>query len=309
MKQISPTTITDEMLVSINVDEPAPGELVYSAGETYAKGARRIVLSTHRVYESLQDGNVGNNPTAEPAASPVWWKNVGPTRKYAAFDGQASTQSLATDTWTLVIEPGIVEGIGLDGLVGNAVQIQMTAGPTGPEVFNREWSLEGSPITDWFEYFNAPFVQISRVVATDLPAMSEGRITITVTGVGQVGLGSVIVGPVTDIGLTLAEVEIGDLDYSKKKVDAETGDVTLEPGRSRDTVRCMVHTEIADVAKVMALLKKSRGLVCVWILETDDALNDALILFGFRRSFKLALKFTSLAYFTLEIEGMSNAAY
>ena len=69
MKLIIPTTITDAMLTSTNVDETI--STVWSGATTYAAGAFVYILTGTRrdIYESLQAGNLNKAPATETD----WW--------------------------------------------------------------------------------------------------------------------------------------------------------------------------------------------------------------------------------------------
>ena len=82
MKFITPTTLTEAMLISSNVIEAAPS--AYAGGTTYALGATVSTGTTGGVitaWESLQNSNTGHTP----ASSPTWWKEIGTT--YATYSG------------------------------------------------------------------------------------------------------------------------------------------------------------------------------------------------------------------------------
>ena len=74
---VNPLTITDAMLTSSTVTEDDYS--AWSGSTTYALGARVIVLSTHKIYQSLQASNLNKDPTAQP----LWWIEVSPTNKWA----------------------------------------------------------------------------------------------------------------------------------------------------------------------------------------------------------------------------------
>ena len=58
LKVIKSISMTDAMLVATSV--PETDHPVYSAATTYANGAR--VILNHKIYESVQDGNIGKDP-------------------------------------------------------------------------------------------------------------------------------------------------------------------------------------------------------------------------------------------------------
>jgi hypothetical protein len=90
MKIVPPITVTDDILVSSNVDVgPAAG---WNSGTTYAlgdvvSGVNAISLKTQ--YASLQNGNTNH----DPAASTGWWRAIG----QAAAEYDAGTTYVAED--------------------------------------------------------------------------------------------------------------------------------------------------------------------------------------------------------------------
>jgi hypothetical protein len=90
MKVFKPITITDDILVSSNVDVGPAAD--WSSGTTYAlgdvvSGVNAISLKTQWV--SLQNGNTNH----DPAASTGWWRAIG----QAAAEYDAGTTYVADD--------------------------------------------------------------------------------------------------------------------------------------------------------------------------------------------------------------------
>ena len=89
MRLIAPTPINAAVLTSSNVvenDRPA-----WNNGTTYAADAEVISTTTHRIYRSTLAGNVANDPTL-PGTSK--WTDIGPTNKWAMFDGVVGSSRL-----------------------------------------------------------------------------------------------------------------------------------------------------------------------------------------------------------------------
>jgi len=74
MRVTPPVPITATKLISssaTNIHAPA----AYAGGTTYAVGAIVSVAADYKIYESLQDGNLGKTPSTEP----LWWRAIGGT--------------------------------------------------------------------------------------------------------------------------------------------------------------------------------------------------------------------------------------
>ena len=76
MKVIKPIAVTDATLYGCS--EPEDDYAAWAIGTTYGAGDKVIVLSTHKIYESLQAANTGNDPTT----ATDWWLDLGPTNRW-----------------------------------------------------------------------------------------------------------------------------------------------------------------------------------------------------------------------------------
>ena len=118
MKVLAPLAVTAGMLTSSTLAEteyPA-----WSSGSTYALADRRIY--GHRVYESLQASNLNH----QPDTSPTWWADVGPTNRWAMFDGAVNTASADTVDIVVTLTPGaVVDSVACISAIGQSVRVQM----------------------------------------------------------------------------------------------------------------------------------------------------------------------------------------
>ena len=101
-----PITITDAMLSSSTIAEPAAGETAWNAATSYAVGDRCILTATHRVYENLIAGINATSPELALTGATPRWLDYGPTNRWARFDGIVNTASTDTTTFTYVLTPG-----------------------------------------------------------------------------------------------------------------------------------------------------------------------------------------------------------
>ena len=92
MKIITPIEISESNLFSSNIPETdAP---LWDVGTDYAEKAK--VIFAHAVYESLQAGNLGNQPDQDSAR----WLRLGATNRYKAFDKRISDRAALADQVT-----------------------------------------------------------------------------------------------------------------------------------------------------------------------------------------------------------------
>ena len=304
MKVLRPTAMTDALLTeaSCTIAEPdttaSPAEATYNAGTTYAAGNRVIRTGTHRIYTSLQAGNVGHTPES----SPTWWEDTAPTNRWAVFDQSVSTPSTATTSMTWAFTPGIIGSIALIDMVGTSVHVVMKNGAT--TVYDETFLLSTSTILDWYQYFFEPFTQKGILLLSDLPPYVAAETTITISGTGTVQCGSIIVGTTTELGGTQYGATAGIRDYSRKVTDEVTGVVTLEQRKFAKIMRARLQVNSGAVTGVHQILTNLRATPSVWIGD-DSGLYEPLIVFGYYRDFSLEVTYAGLSYYSLEIEGMT----
>lgn len=133
------------MLQSSNIPETDYSE--YSAATTYDKGDRVIILSEHRIYESLQDANTGNTP----ATSPTWWLDCGATNRWRPFDLSIQNQAQQDGNLNWALMPGLVDSIALLNL--DAIEVEITVSDTNANLVSNgdDWTgaTGTTPPTNW----------------------------------------------------------------------------------------------------------------------------------------------------------------
>lgn len=295
MKVIAPTTFSaaTHLVSSTAVEAYA----AYNAATTYAKDAR-VDYGTH-IYQSLVNSNTGNTPDT----SPTFWVLVGPDNTHAMFDDQISTATTSTSPLTVVLDTGLANSLALFGLVGNEVQITATDGPSGPTVYDETFSLDGTFIFDWYQYFFEPYVQIEELILTDLPPYANARLTMELTGSGTVEIGQLVFGSQYELGDAEHGATIGITDYSRKDTD-EFGVTTFvqRAFSKRLTARLMLDT--VQINRVQQVLARVRATPAVWVGVPDDSTFNPLTVYGYYRDFSIDVAYPTKSYCSLEIEGL-----
>ncbi len=297
MKVVKPITNTQAMLVSTTATETVP---LWSGATAYAVGAvaRYGVAAGSRIYRRLV---AGTTPTA-PDADTTNWLDTGPSNVVAMFDTEISTQTTATGALSMVLKPGFANSLCLFGLEGNSLQVEVRDGLGGPLVYSLSKTLDGTVISDWYQYFFEPSVQLAEVVLTNLPPYGNAHITITLTGSATVKCGTVLVGTVYDLGDTLYSPTAGIVDYSKKETDSfGVTRFVKRPYSKRTSAKVMLGN--AQLNKVQRVLADLRATPCVWI-GTDEPGYEPLTVFGFYKDFLLDVAYPTTSYCSLEIEGL-----
>jgi hypothetical protein len=307
MKVILPVTLTDAMVAFTGGANSAPAEpdgvtdpSAWVIGTTYAAGALVHRTTTHRKYRSLAASNTGNTPETTKG---VWWEEVGGTMRWAMFDPLASSKTSKTSPLTVTLTPGIVNSLAALGLVGSTLTITQRDGVT--VVYSQTIALvDGTPVADWWGYFFDPIAQRESVVLTDLLPIAASTIEVSLTGTGTVAIGTLMVGTVRDLGVTLQGAEISGVDYSRKEFDAALGVTLLSEGAFRGRLSLKTIVPAGAVDAMVQLLKRIRATPVVWI-GADDGRYQSMTLLAFPTRWSKVLEFADRAYLNIEVEEMT----
>jgi hypothetical protein len=297
MRVIRPITVSDAMLTSTTLSEdPTPA---WSAGTTYALGARVHLASVHRVYESLQGGNTGNDPITAAA----WWVEVGPTNRWAMFDESVGTVSTGPSPLVVRVAAGTVTGVALLGMVG-ATEATLYVRNGGEITHTRVISLDSYGIGDWLEYWTAPIEYNAEATFIGLPTSGGSEIEVWITGSGSVGCGAMVLGQTYALGETQFGATVGILDYSRKERDQFGNTMLVErPYARRMDLRMQLSA--ADLSRIYAVLSALRATPCVWIAEPDRQGYEAMTIYGWARDFSIDIALPTVHYCSLQIEGLT----
>lgn len=299
MKVLAPLAITDALLTSSTL--PEDEHAAWNSGTTYAAADRVIYL--HTVYESLQASNTNKTPGA--TASALWWIEVGPSNRWAMFDGSVSTASEDTTDIEVVITPGaVVDAVAIIAGIGSTVRVQMHDGATS--VYDQTQSLDSTPIEDWESYFFADQVLAGELLFSGLPRYFGGVITVTIeaTSSAIASVGALLLGRLHTIGDTAPNASAGITDYSRKETDTFGTTSLLQRSYAKRSQQRMVM-ETDDLRRVQALLSGLRATPAAWIGDDDTARFAPLAIFGWFRSFSIDIPGPVTSYCTLEIEGLT----
>lgn len=271
LRVLRPIRIGDAQLIASSVAEDDGAE--WSAGATYAKGARVMRGMAHRVYESAGDANVGNDPSASNGR----WIDVGPTTRWAMFDQALGSVTAAASPIIVTIDVGSPRAVALLDIVGATVRVQ------GPG------------------YDRTQPVGAGAVSFLDLPGQA-GHVTVTIAGSGAVSVGTLLIGDVVALGITEASPTAGITDYSRKEVD-DFGAVTIvqRSWAKRMAARALIRTDAIDM--VADRIAAVRAVPSLWVADTA---LDSLTLYGFFKDFSIE-RGEAVSKLSLTIEGLSTA--
>jgi hypothetical protein len=296
LRIVQPQPVTDSVLIATDVAESAFP--VWSAGTTYALGARVHLVSTHRVYESAIAGNIGNNP-----ASTLQWVEVGPTNRWAIFDRSNSTQTVKSTSFFYELAPvnafNAVALLGLTGAQTLRVRVDHT---TLGSLYDRTLDLTSLPAqAGWWEWFYGERRGPTLAVLADVPGIIGSELRIDVTGTTALAAGVLVFGQAKEIGLLVQQgARVGIQDYSRKEVN-EFGDTVLvqRAFARRASFDLPIKAELVDEA--IDYLASIRATPCLFIAPR----YESAVIFGFYKEFDVNIAYSAVSECSLQVEGLT----
>lgn len=305
MRVIKPLNLTGSALTSSTIPEPdtAGGEVVWTAG-TYVTGTRRILTSTHLVYEVVATPSTTDAPDVGAAKAVPTWIVIGYTNKYRMFDGVVGTVSTETASpLTVEITPGdVLTSIAAFNMSGvSSVDITMTDQVEGI-VYTKSVNLQdNSAVVDWYQYFFAPIITRSEFVVMDLPTYSQAVTEVSFGGSSTVSVGTMVAGAQLTLGVACYGTSIQLLDFSRKERD-EFGNFIIVPRRTAKLVDFDVKVDKGRVGYVMRNISALTTTPCVWV--GTDEFDDDTIVYGYYRNYINTIDGPVICSATLQIEGL-----
>ncbi|NRR28895.1 hypothetical protein HSX11_01735 [Oxalobacteraceae bacterium] len=273
-----PITITPAMLTSSTLVED--DYLDWSGATTYALGARCI--KSHRIYESQVAGNIGHDPDdpVNQFGTVVYWNDVGPTNRWAMFDGEVSTQSIAATSITVVVKPGNFNSIYLGGLGAANLSVVVKNAPGGTVIFTHTGSLEGSAPPDYYEWCFDPFSPLRSKILANIPAYNQMELTLTLSAAAgaPVKCGVLAVGFLRRLGRTQQGAEAKPKNYGYIDVDAY-GKTTVKKGKSATDMTASAVIASREARMVQEILAGAIYVPCM-VSCSDNPDYSGLNTFG-----------------------------
>lgn len=305
MNILTPITLTDALLVSSTIAEPAAGETAWVSAGTYALGNQRIRTTTHRIYECIQ---AHSGRTAAPEADPLYWEDIGPTNRWAPFDTYVSTPAVATTSATWVLSPSFIDALALYGLVGNQLSVTVKAGSGGATLFAQTWSLY-EQATGLYEYLFVQQRAVDRKLITGLPLHPDAEVTVTLSGgagtpvsVGMINLGHYVrLAGASDWGGTLAGASAEPITYSRITTN-EFGETVIKRGHRATGLRAEVIIPLDEATAALRTVQNVLDVPVSWV-ATDTEGYEGLNVFGLG-SASLSYESPSHTKLSITVKGM-----
>lgn len=306
MNILVPIAVTDAMLTSSNIPEPAAGETVWVSGSAYNLGDLRIRASTHRVYECVKAVPAGR--AVLPELDPDYWLDVGPTLKWAAFDSEVSTQSRIVTPLTMTLKPGFFNALAFYGLDGATLVITLKSSTGGPVVFTKTITLQEPPL-DWYDWAFGAIKPLTRYLIRDLVPYADAELTISITAAPgvSVGAGMVVVGDLVPLvlpdafGGVLGGATADPVTYSYIKTD-DYGNTSIKRRRSATDMRFRVVMPRTNADYALSVVQRVLDVPAAWVATTAQGF-DGLNVYGLG-SGSMSYDNNANAIFTGYVKGM-----
>jgi hypothetical protein len=250
-----PTALTDTMLSSSTISEPAAGETLWNAGTSYVQGDRVIRTQTHRIYENNVPGVNAALPELSLTGTTPRWQDIGPTNRWAAFDPLISTPSSIVTPMTYVLRPGLFNSMAFYGLIGSSLLVSIKSSPGGAVVYANTVELFEPPV-DHYDYYFGVIKQTTKAFIKDLTPYADPEVTITITsGAGvTVKLGMLVFGDLR--ALSPSNLDLG----------------TQQGAQAKPTSYSYISTDNFGVAKIVRRSKATDLDLEVFLLNADSDL-------------------------------------
>lgn len=268
----------------------------WAAGTTYARGDRVISTTTHRVYESARNSNLGKNPTVRtnrfnPESNPTgWWIDVSATNRWKVLDGRLFDQARQASSmrWTFVTASGI-NAVGLFGLFADQVRCEVLNGAT--------------PISDTTINLAATDGPLRRAAFLGLGATTGRTVRVTVSGSGDVYCGEIVLGQVRDLGAATYGTGEGFASYSRNETDDYGNPVVIRRLRGA-SAQIQAVCNASDKDRVLRVLAAQDARPAVYMAGDPNA-PEGIMVFGYSEAPFITLSGPTKAEYVIDVKGIT----
>ena len=298
MKIIRPIAITDAVVVSSNV--PETDHPPWSAGTSYAKGAKVILTGTHKRYESVIDNNLNKNPaTADPGA----WLELGSTNRFKLFDQSVGSQTVQPGGIDVTLQAtGRVDALAILNVNAAGARVVMSD-PVEGVLFDEVLNLiSDSGVCDWYSWYFEPIRRKRDLVVQGLPPYYAATIRVVLDEpAGSAACGVLVLGQSKEIGGTRWGASVGISDFSKKDKNA-FGEYTVAEGEFAKRGRFQLRIDAGQLDDVMETLTEYRAKPIVFIGAEQ---YGSTVIYGFFKDLEPVIQGPTYSDCQLEIEGLT----
>lgn len=298
IKVIKSLTLTDAMLTATSVAESSYS--AWSSVTTYALDARVYLASTHKVYQSLQAGNLNKDPLTQP----LWWVEVESTNRWKMFDLSSSTATSIGTTAYYEITPGqAVNSIALLNFSGlSTIRIRLTDAYFGV-VYDKTTTITTEiEESSWYAWFFGARTETTQLIVSDLPSYPNAVLRVDFTAAVSATIGVLTFGTQASIGMGVRHgARLGMQDYSRKERD-DWGNTVLVQRAYAKRLSIDVALENQYLDATYTTLTSLRATPCLWIIS--DA-YESLVLFGFFNNFEINIAYADYSDCSIDLESLT----
>jgi len=294
---VKPVVITDAMLISTDV--PEADYAAWSGVTTYALADRAIVVATHKIYESVQAGNLNHAVTDTD-----WWIEVSPTNRWKCFDTSNSTQTAKATSAQYVLRP--LQTISHVALLNNtdvtSMRVRLVSDAYGAVYDDTIYISNILPESSWYAWFIGAKTALSAAFLDDIPSYPDATITIDITGQTTQAFGVLLIGQAQNIGQSVQHgARVSIQDYSRKETNA-FGDTVLVQRAFAKRASFSIRLSSAEVDSVYDYLAALRATPCLWI---GSGLYTSTYVFGVYENFETTIQYFAFSDCSLNLLGLT----
>lgn len=302
MKYIDPTTITDAMMISSNVEENDYEE--WDALTPYAvKDVRMVTASgVHKTYEALTASTNKYPPDTVKTVPPDWLEREA-TNRWKPFDQKVRSQTTNADSISYTLAPGMIDSLAFLNLEASTIDITMTD-PLEGLVYEQHIDLISTDnVYDAWTYCFEEILSKSDYVVFELPPYGSAVITITINNPGGIAkVGEIVLGREKDLGDTQWGPRRGVSDYSDKTVD-DFGNYMPNKRPFSKTMDCDTTIDNDRIDEAIRLLEANMTKPMVW--AGTGNLFGSFILYGYYIDFFVVLPHNGFSECSIEIASLT----
>lgn len=272
----------------------------YSGAATYALYDRVQDNTNHVIYESAVGGNIGAALT-----DTTKWTRVSKTNRWKLFDTANNSATTKPYSMSYRIHPG--QGVGALGVLNIQDALGMRVRVIDPTYGTvKDTTTDLSPLpqaSDWWSWAFGVKYSPALQVLTDLPAAyTNADVQIDFTGGANLAIGTVIHGPVREIGIAAkAGVRIGFKDYSKQ-IENAFGDLELFEGNYSKTLNLSLPMYSQEVDATFDFLAGLRATPCLWIVTKK---YRSTVVFGICMNPEIVIPGDNVTDLSIQLRGLT----
>lgn len=279
-----PTGMTSGTIYYVLADTRDTFKLATSIGGT----AINTSGSQSGVHTATANPNKGNDPTTDAG---LWWKDVGPTARYAPFDLDRSTAAVGASPMVLRYAPGQrIDAIGFVGVIADQALVEALDG----ETVIKSWTfkLRTRSIASWLQWLTTPFTYKNEFAIWDFPVRRSLNVRVTLTrATGDVSFGGFVPGRQIYLGKAQYNAENDADNFSKVVVDDDGETVTLQRKLALPRISTQVRFERAITSRLLKARRDLNAEPAFWsaIDDPQHPYFEAMQAVGVYGTFKLVL--------------------